>query len=118
MAHQAIDPRIGARIRALRKSQCLSGRAFADQLGVSHPQVMKYETGKNRISGEILARMAAILNTSVAFFLGEGRANNNEVPLDAARLLNGFAKIKNPQSRMYVLKLVETWPVDVTEPKR
>src|SRR4249920_1820161 len=115
MAHQAIDRLIGARVRVIRQSQKLSLRYVAERLGVSHQQLLKYERGKSRISSERLAALADILNTSVAVLVGEGSQPEDvtKLLLDDAemRLLNGFAKIKHPGSRMYLIKMVENWPV-------
>jgi transcriptional regulator with XRE-family HTH domain len=113
MASQAIDPHIGARLRRLRKRLGLSLRHVGRQVGLSHQQIGKYESGKSHINSERLAALAAVLKTTVAVLLGEDYANNNDRPLndDEQRLLNGFAKIKHPGSRMYIIKYVEDWPV-------
>jgi transcriptional regulator with XRE-family HTH domain len=110
MASQAIDPAIGIRIRRLRQRLGLSLRHVSGQLGVTHQQVMKYEHGKSHINGETLAALATTLKTSVEVLIG--KANDNETSLDddAARLLNGFLKIKSPKLRAYVISIVENCP--------
>jgi transcriptional regulator with XRE-family HTH domain len=109
-----IDRRIGARIRAHRKLRGLSLRAVAEHIGVTHQQIVKYESGATHIAAERLTVLAAILKTSVAVLVGEGRANDNEMLLDdeAVRLLNGFAKIKNPTTRTHIINLVEEWAAE------
>lgn len=49
-----IDAHIGQRIRDARIMRELSQQQLADALGITFQQLQKYETGKNRISGNKL----------------------------------------------------------------
>lgn len=64
-----IDRLVGARLRVLRVAE---NRALADlgaDLGISHQQLQKYETGANRMSAGMLWQAAQIFGVRVdAFF--------------------------------------------------
>lgn len=48
-------------MRALRLERNLTLQELGDQLGISHQQLQKYETGMNRISAGMLPRLANLL---------------------------------------------------------
>lgn len=58
---QALDRKIGARVRALRLARRLSQQHLATRLGVSFQQVQKYEKGTNRIAASTLVEIARAL---------------------------------------------------------
>jgi transcriptional regulator with XRE-family HTH domain len=64
------DVAVGARIRLARKMRGRSQQALAAAIGVSFQQVQKYESGANRISASMLARIAGTLGVPVAEFFG------------------------------------------------
>lgn len=62
-------------VRTRRLEMHLSQTELADRLGLSFQQIQKYEKGINRIGAARLASIAIVLNTNVAYFVGdEGRA--------------------------------------------
>ncbi len=63
---------LGARIRHARIAARLSQTALGDALGISFQQIQKYEIGKDRVSAEALARIAAEVDRPVAEFFEEG----------------------------------------------
>lgn len=62
------DKLVGTRLRQLRTEFGLSIQTLANQVGLSHQQVQKYETGKNRISAGLLPSFAAALGVDVGYF--------------------------------------------------
>lgn len=56
-----IDRLVGSNMRALRLERNLTLQELGDQLGISHQQLQKYETGMNRISAGMLPRLANLL---------------------------------------------------------
>ncbi len=66
-----IDVSVGARIRMRRRDLKVSQAVLADCLGLTFQQVQKYERGANRVSASMLVRIAARLNTSVGYLVGE-----------------------------------------------
>ena len=66
-----VDIAIGARMRLRRKSLGVSQGVLADRIGVSFQQVQKYERGANRVSGSTLVAVAAALDTTVGWLVGE-----------------------------------------------
>jgi transcriptional regulator with XRE-family HTH domain len=63
-----VNRRIGARLKALRKSRGLSQEQLAAIIGVTSQQVHKYEAGINRISGAMLYGLAWNLKVPIAAF--------------------------------------------------
>jgi len=68
-----MDRRVGACLRAHRRARGMTLEAVAGLLGLSHQQLHKYETGRNRISAGMLHDAASLLDVPVAdFFASEG----------------------------------------------
>lgn len=86
----AMDIRVGERVRLLRRERGVSQSKLAESIGVTFQQVQKYERASNRISISMLCRIADKLDTTVADIIGEhddgGRAFG-----DLAELLNEHA---------------------------
>ncbi|HAY07015.1 MAG TPA: helix-turn-helix transcriptional regulator [Hyphomonas sp.] len=62
---------VGANIRKLRGEHGLTLQEFSSQLGMSHQQLQKYETGSNRVSAGVLYVMARAFSVPVdALFEG------------------------------------------------
>lgn len=62
---------VGANIRKLRGEHGLSLQEIASELGMSHQQLQKYETGANRVSAGVLYVMARAFSVPVdALFEG------------------------------------------------
>lgn len=114
----AVDRKIGQRVRSRRLEIGMSQEGLAELLGVTFQQVQKYEKGVNRIAASRLFDIAAALDMPVSrFFEGMGaRAgvaeDRQEFVDDAlatpegAQLIALFASIKNVRVRRRVVELV------------
>ena len=60
---------IGRRIRTARQARRMTAKQVAEALGVSSNQMIKYETGANRITADRLGPLAAILGVSVLWLI-------------------------------------------------
>lgn len=70
-ASHEIDIHLGRRLRELRQIAGLSMSVLGEQLGLSHQQIYKYESGANRLSTSGLVRLAQVLGAEVSdFFSG------------------------------------------------
>jgi transcriptional regulator with XRE-family HTH domain len=67
----SVDISVGRQVRALRQARRLSMEQLASQIGVTYQQVQKYESGLNRISASMLARIARILDVRIGDFFPE-----------------------------------------------
>lgn len=65
-----IDLSVGRRIRLARKAGGLSQQVLAEAIGITFQQVQKYESGANRVSASMLAKISATLGTQVADLFG------------------------------------------------
>ena len=63
-----IDAHVGERVRQARILKGLSREQLATEIGVSVPQLQKYEAGVTRISARTLYELTRILDQDVSFF--------------------------------------------------
>jgi transcriptional regulator with XRE-family HTH domain len=116
----AIDRKLGQRVRTRRLEIGMSQERLAELLGVTFQQVQKYEKGVNRIAASRLHDIAAALEMPIfRFFEGlGGRAAGVAEPsrdyIDDAlatpegpQLMALFASIKSRKVRRQVLELVK-----------
>lgn len=95
-----LDRDIGERLRLRRRAIGMTQTALAAAMGVSFQQIQKYETGKNRVAGSTLIRLAAALKTTPGVFLGgEAATPEDELP-------NAFSGLRSQRARALVLRLV------------
>lgn len=96
-----VDVSVGARIRLARKMRGRSQQGLAEAIGVTFQQVQKYESGANRVSASMLARIAAHLDVAITEFFGPSEAAS-QVGDDltamlgepgALRLLRGYSRL-------------------------
>ncbi|MFZ2031582.1 MAG: helix-turn-helix transcriptional regulator [Vitreimonas sp.] len=116
----AVDRRLGERVRARRLQIGLSQERLADILGVTFQQVQKYEKGVNRIAASRLFDICAALDMSVAQIFdgiggakgkgGEAKSLINEVLAtpEGMQLVTLFASVKNQKVRRRVVELVRS----------
>lgn len=119
-AANAIDKKIGQRVRSRRLEIGMSQERLAELLGVTFQQVQKYEKGVNRIAASRLFDIAASLEMPAArFFEGltsrtsgvaEARpefADDALATPEGAQLMALFAAIKSTKVRRRVVELVK-----------
>jgi transcriptional regulator with XRE-family HTH domain len=116
-----VDREVGQRIRAQRLAANLSQTTLADNLGVTFQQVQKYEKGINRVGAGRLTKIAHALSVPVGTLLGaedEGKASRNASPSadsplmllttpGARQLLRSYGKLKDGETRRWIVGLVE-----------
>ncbi|MGE0596898.1 MAG: helix-turn-helix domain-containing protein [Hyphomonadaceae bacterium] len=119
-ATNAVDRRLGQRVRSRRLEIGMSQERLAELLGVTFQQVQKYEKGVNRIAASRLFAIAGALEMPVAKFfdgLSDARASGvaeseDEYLHDALatpegmQLMTLFAAIKSAKVRRRVVELV------------
>ncbi|MEZ5959679.1 MAG: helix-turn-helix transcriptional regulator [Hyphomonadaceae bacterium] len=122
-AANAIDRRVGQRVRSRRLEIGMSQERLAELLGVTFQQVQKYEKGVNRIAVSRLWDIATALEMPVGrFFEGvsaRGVAENRQEYVDdalatpeGAQLMAMFSSIKSQKLRRKVVELVKTLTED------
>ena len=127
-AANAIDRKIGQRVRSRRLEIGMSQERLAELLGITFQQVQKYEKGVNRIAASRLFDIAGALHQPVArFFEGlasraagaaESRQNTIDDALatpEGAQLMSVFASIRSQRVRRKVLELVRTLAEEAAE---
>jgi len=131
-AANAIDKKLGQRVRTRRLEIGMSQEKLAELLGVTFQQVQKYEKGVNRIAASRLHDIAASLDVPIAkFFEGlggrtaTGVAETSRDYIDDAlatpegtELMSLFASIKSRKVRRQVVELVKALTEETSEAKR
>lgn len=64
-----LDRIIGARLRKMRRRLNVSQTSAGESVGISFPQIQKYETGANRISVSTLIRLSKALGIKPEEFI-------------------------------------------------
>jgi transcriptional regulator with XRE-family HTH domain len=132
-AANAVDRRLGQRVRTRRLEIGMSQEKLAELLGVTFQQVQKYEKGVNRIAASRLFDISAALDMPVARFfeglssarLGPGVAEAEDDYIhdalatpEGAQLIAMFAAIKNSKVRRRVVELVKALSDDPEASKK
>lgn len=60
----------GDRLKALRETEGLSQEDLADQLGISEPQIWRYEKGESAPRADVLTKIATFFDVSADYILG------------------------------------------------
>jgi transcriptional regulator with XRE-family HTH domain len=84
-----VDQEVGRRMRLRRKLLDLSQADLAEELGITHQQVQKYESGTTRLSASRLHQVACVLKVSVAWFfegIADAKASAADDGLSASSL--------------------------------
>lgn len=117
----AIDRKIGQRVRSRRLEIGMSQERLAELLGVTFQQVQKYEKGVNRIAASRLHDISNALEMAPARFfegLNQGRAggvaearkdyiDDALATPEGAQLMALFAAIRSQKVRRRVVELVK-----------
>ncbi|MFN3312263.1 MAG: helix-turn-helix domain-containing protein [Hyphomonas sp.] len=82
-----VDQQVGEKIRELRVAHNLTLSELGQELGISHQQLQKYETGTNRLSAGMLSNVARALRVPIAelFQTTEAGSNERRDPVSEAR---------------------------------
>lgn len=103
---------MGARIYTQRTALGLTRKQVVVDLGISHQQLQKYETGTDRISCDMIMAIAEVLCVPVMhFFDGVEKKYTPESNYRHRLNINvsrNFSKIENPEYQEAVSILVKT----------
>jgi transcriptional regulator with XRE-family HTH domain len=119
----AVDRRLGLRLRTRRIELGMSQERLAELLGVTFQQVQKYEKGINRVAASRLFEVAAALGVPLSYFFEGMTAGLNAAPgvseggiesdmfealssPEAVHLLTLFQQLRSPKVRRRVVELV------------
>jgi transcriptional regulator with XRE-family HTH domain len=130
-AANAIDRKIGQRVRTRRLEIGMSQERLAELLGVTFQQVQKYEKGVNRIAASRLHAISSALDMPVSRFFegmaaarGSGVAESGRDYVDdvmatpeGTQLMALFASIKSVKVRRRVVELVKALAEEAAEGK-
>ncbi len=81
-----IDITVGRQLRKFRLDAGMTLQDLADQIGTSHQQLQKYETGVNRISAGMLPIIAEAVGVDIIEFYQDVGADEGQEPSGADRL--------------------------------
>lgn len=117
-APNEIDRLVGSRMRVRRMLIGMSQEQLGEALGITVPQVQKYEKGVNRIGASRLHKIAGVLDVSVTYFFeahdGTDAADAGErirpdpslfADRDTIAIAIAFSRIASPEVRRALLDL-------------
>jgi transcriptional regulator with XRE-family HTH domain len=81
-----IDRHVGQKLRKLRQEAGLTLQDLAEQIGVSHQQLQKYETGANRLSVGMLPGVAEALGVDIMEFFEDADKTSSKKKSKADQL--------------------------------
>ena len=99
-----IDKLVGRNVRRVRLERGLTLSDLGEQLGISHQQLQKYETGTNRLSAGMLCALAEVLEVRIESLFNDASAKSRgiEARADARIKINcgcpylAFSQLPNP----------------------
>lgn len=82
-----VDRQVGKNVRKLRMAHGMTLVDLSGELGISHQQLQKYETGSNRLSAGTLLQVSRILGVSLAdlFEYAQGQGAGPKSGTDLSR---------------------------------
>lgn len=61
---------VGERLRELREARKMNAKELAIELGMTHTQILRYETNKSDLTSDSLSRIANFFNVSSDYLIG------------------------------------------------
>jgi len=121
----AVDAHVGRRIRAARYEKGCDQKTLVTALGLSKQQLLKYETGIDRIGAGRLYAIAQSLGMPISYFyagLGlsadDPQSSSNAEKLiakECAGIAVALAQVREPILRSQIARLVEAVIVDIAK---
>ncbi len=104
----SITADVGDRIRTLRKSAHLSQAHLGSLVGVSGTQISKCETGTNRLTLPMLAKLAGVFGVSAPWLAGTQDRRQPHLSLTSAEadLLRAYRALSNIDMQISVSRLL------------
>ncbi len=82
-----IDRLVGENVRRMRLERKATLSALSAELGISHQQLQKYETGANRLSAGMIARVAEVFGVPITSLFQSENGKEGQSRSRAARRL-------------------------------
>ncbi|WP_270935708.1 helix-turn-helix domain-containing protein [Falsiroseomonas oryzae] len=106
-----MDAAVGRRIRDHRIAAGMALGELSSRVGVSQPQLYRYEAGLTRVAASRLIMIAEVLGISVEALTGSGASAGQPRPTGSAEidvLLRAFNNIGQPERRMALIALARS----------
>lgn len=85
---------LGKHIQQLRKAKNFSQSELARKVGISYPQMSRYEIKGVQPPADVLKKLADVLSTSVDYLLNGDKDEKAKALLKDAELLNQFKAVE------------------------
>jgi transcriptional regulator with XRE-family HTH domain len=90
-----IDKRLGENILSYRLAKGVTRKSLSEGIGITHQQMQKYETGKNRISVSRLVEISDFLGVNPCFFLEMENISDNHKSEKNSKILSELIGLLN-----------------------
>jgi transcriptional regulator with XRE-family HTH domain len=104
-----INKIVGEKIRQLRLANGWSRTQVVRHIGVSNQQLLKYETGENRVSTGRLTLIAKVFQKPLSYFYDQYEVDNDTPKLSnkiGADLYSNFMKLKSEKLKKSISNLL------------
>lgn len=107
MQDASIRKQFGQRLKLLRKKKNLTQKALGNLIGVTYPQLNKYEGGTNAPLMDKLISLASALDTSIDYLV-TGHLSD-DIPIHNIRLIQRFQELEdfNSEDQEMVITLID-----------
>jgi transcriptional regulator with XRE-family HTH domain len=85
---------IGKLIQELRKEKGFSQTDLTEKVGISYPQISRYETKEAQPPAEVLSKLRQTLNNSVDFIIQCNAHEKATATLNNAKLISYFKEVE------------------------
>ncbi len=109
-----IDKIVGTKILEVRKSKNISRKELAENVGITHQQIHKYENGTNRISISRLYQICEYLGINMLYLLDnlnndKFELNSNSLYIDLIKeIMYNITAINDPHKLTALKNLTES----------
>ena len=103
-ANENVNSFVGNTLKAMRKTTGLTQQELSDVIGVTAQQIYKYEAGIDRISGDVIYKLAHFFGCDVSFFFQKEK-NTKKTILKVAE--KGKKMIKNTNKNKDAIELMK-----------
>lgn len=111
---------LGKKIKSYRKSQGLTQKEFADQLGIARSTLGDYETGRIKGSKDFLTKLCDVTNTPISVWVSRETSDGIELRdmeglyiMINSLISSGEATLDNPIPKQYKNTLTKMLELEI-----
>ncbi len=102
---------LGHRLQQLRKEKGLTQAALAEQIAISLPQLVRYETKEVQPTADTLKKIANVFGVSIDFIVNGTLDEKAQNAIEDSKLLQQFRAVEkmNEEDKTVVTRLIDAF---------